>query len=126
MEEFEGIPILTTNLRQNLDEAFVRRLAFTVHFPSPDAASRRCIWEGIWTEEIPLSPDLDFDFLAQQFKLSGGNIKNIALSAAFLAAKADTGVMMEHLLQGIRREYQKMGKAWDDSSENVWKAVVQK
>ncbi len=126
MEEFEGISILTTNLRQNLDEAFVRRLAFTVHFPSPDAASRRCIWEGIWTEEIPLSPDLDFDFLAQQFKLSGGNIKNIALSAAFLAAKADTGVMMEHLLQGIRREYQKMGKAWDDSSENVWKAVVQK
>ncbi|NES77318.1 MULTISPECIES: ATP-binding protein [unclassified Okeania] len=114
MEEYEGISILTTNLRQNLDEAFVRRLAFTVHFPSPDEASRRQIWEGIWTEEIPLSPDIDFDFLARQFKLSGGNIKNIALAAAFLAAEADSAVMMEHLLQGIRREYQKMGKVWDN------------
>ncbi|WP_081431165.1 ATP-binding protein [Moorena bouillonii] len=114
MEEYEGISILTTNLRQNLDEAFVRRLAFTVHFPSPDEASRRRIWEGIWTEEIPLSADVDFEFLARQFKLSGGNIKNIALAAAFLAAEAGSGVMMEHLLQGTRREYQKMGKVWSD------------
>ncbi|WP_424097839.1 AAA family ATPase [Moorena producens] len=119
MEEYEGISILTTNLRQNLDEAFVRRLAFTVHFPSPDEASRRRIWEGIWTEEIPLSADVDFEFLARQFKLSGGNIKNIALAAAFLAAEAGSGVMMEHLLQGTRREYQKMGKVWSDGMRSL-------
>jgi len=110
MEEYEGISILTTNLRQNLDEAFVRRLAFTVHFPSPDEASRRRIWASIWPSEMPLSEEVDLDLLARQFKLSGGNIKNIALAAAFLAAEADSSVVMSHVLQGIKREYQKMGK----------------
>ncbi|NEO65927.1 MAG: ATP-binding protein, partial [Moorea sp. SIO4G2] len=73
----------------------------------------------IWTEEIPLSADVDFEFLARQFKLSGGNIKNIALAAAFLAAEAGSGVMMEHLLQGTRREYQKMGKVWSDGMRSL-------
>ena len=114
MEEYEGISILTTNLRQNLDEAFVRRLAFTIHFPSPDEASRRRIWAGIWPSQMPLSEDMDFDFLARQFKLSGGNIKNIALAAAFLAAETGDAVTMAHILQGTKREYQKMGKVWDD------------
>ena len=114
MEEYEGISILTTNLRQNLDEAFVRRLAFTVHFPSPDEASRCRIWSGIWPSEVPLSEEMDLDFVARQFKLSGGNIKNIALAAAFLAAEADSLVTMSHVLQGIKREYQKMGKVWDE------------
>ncbi|MGK7894355.1 MAG: ATP-binding protein [Xenococcus sp. (in: cyanobacteria)] len=114
MEEYEGISILTTNLRQNLDEAFVRRLAFTVHFPSPDEASRCRIWSGIWPSEVPLSEEMDLNFVARQFKLSGGNIKNIALAAAFLAAEADSSVTMSHVLQGIKREYQKMGKVWDE------------
>ncbi|NET55565.1 MAG: ATP-binding protein [Symploca sp. SIO2E6] len=115
MEEYEGISILTTNLRQNLDEAFVRRLAFTVHFPSPDEASRRRIWAGIWPSEMPLSAEVDLDLLARQFKLSGGNIKNIALAAAFLAAETGSSVTMSHILQGTKREYQKMGKVWDDT-----------
>lgn len=114
MEEYEGISILTTNLRQNLDEAFVRRLAFTVHFPSPDEASRRRIWAGIWPPEMPLSEEVDLNVLARQYKLSGGNIKNIALAAAFLAAEAGHPVTMSHVLQGTKREYQKMGKVWDD------------
>ena len=114
MEEYEGISILTTNLRQNLDEAFVRRLAFTIHFPSPDEANRRRIWAGIWPSQMPLSEDVDLDFLAGQFKLSGGNIKNIALAAAFLAAETGDAVTMAHILQGTKREYQKMGKVWDD------------
>ena len=113
MEEYEGISILTTNLRQNLDEAFVRRLAFTVHFPSPDEASRRRIWAGIWPSEMPLSEEVELDFLARQFKLSGGNIKNIALAAAFLAAEASSSLTMSHILHGTKREYQKMGKTWD-------------
>ena len=111
MEQYEGVAILATNLRQNLDEAFVRRLAFIVHFPFPDEVSRRRIWDGIWPAETPLAADVDLDLLANQFKLSGGNIKNIALGAAFLAATDGGAVSMTHLLHATRREYQKMGKA---------------
>lgn len=111
MEEYEGMAILATNLRQNLDEAFIRRLAFTVHFSFPDAVRRRLIWDRIWPPEIPLADDVDFDRLAQQYKLSGGNVKNVALAAAFLAAAEQRPVSMLHLIQAVRREYQKMGKA---------------
>ena len=109
MERYDGLTILATNLRQNLDEAFLRRLAFTVHFPFPDEVSRRQIWAGIWPPETPLE-ELDLDYLAEQFKLSGGNIKNIALAAAFRAAAASEAIGMQHVLHGIRREYQKLGK----------------
>jgi SpoVK/Ycf46/Vps4 family AAA+-type ATPase len=110
MEEYEGVAVLATNLRQNLDESFVRRLAFTIHFPFPDEADRRRIWAGIWPAETPLADGVEFDLLAHQFKLSGGNIKNIALAAAFLAAEDGGVVEMPHLLQATRREYQKLGK----------------
>ncbi len=115
MEEFEGVAILATNLRQNMDESFVRRLAFTVHFPFPDVENRRLIWSGIWPVETPLSDEADLDLLARQYKLSGGNIKNIALTAAFLAAEQASPITMAHLLHATRREYQKMGKAISES-----------
>ena len=110
MEEYEGIAILATNLRANLDEAFVRRLAFTVQFPFPDDEGRRRIWTGIWPAATPVDRDVDAAYLAKQFKLSGGNIKNIALAAAVLAAADGDGVRMAHVLHATRREYQKMGK----------------
>jgi AAA+ superfamily predicted ATPase len=118
MEEYDGVAILSTNLRQNLDDAFVRRLAFTVHFPFPDEASRQRIWACIWPVETPLADDVDLEFLARQFKLSGGNIKNIALAAAFLAAEEGGFVTMAHLFQATRREYQKMGKALSEAEPN--------
>jgi SpoVK/Ycf46/Vps4 family AAA+-type ATPase len=110
MEQYEGITILATNLRGNLDEAFARRLAFTVHFPFPDEASRRRIWAVVWPREVPLAENVDFDRLARQFKLSGGSIRNIAVAAAFLAAEGGGRVTMEHLLRATQREYQKLGK----------------
>jgi AAA+ superfamily predicted ATPase len=110
MEQYDGIAILATNLRQNLDEAFVRRLAFSVHFPFPEAASRLAIWRGVWPPETPLENDLDFSFLAERYRLSGGNIKNVALAAAFEAAVEERPVAMRHLLHALRREYQKLGK----------------
>lgn len=110
MEEYEGIVILATNLRQNLDESFMRRLAFTVHFPFPDDKQRRQIWDGIWPEAMPLANDLDLDFLSRQFKFSGGNIKNVALAAAFLAAADGNALTMAHLIRATRREFQKLGK----------------
>jgi hypothetical protein len=110
MEMYDGIAILATNLRQNLDDAFLRRLAFTVHFPFPDEGDRRRIWTSIWPAAVPLDADIDFDFLAARFKLSGGNIKNVALAAAFLAAEEDRPVGMRHLVTAVEREYEKMGK----------------
>lgn len=114
IEAYDGLAILASNLRQNLDEAFIRRLAFTIHFPFPDEASRRQIWATIWPADAPLGDDVNLDALACQFKFSGGNIKNVALAAAYLAAAAAQPIGMGHLLQAVRREYQKMGKRISD------------
>jgi hypothetical protein len=110
MEAYEGAAILASNLRHHLDESFIRRLAFTVLFPFPDEKDRRRIWQGIWPQATPLTDDINVDYLARRFKLSGGNIKNIALAGAFLAAENGGRVGMSHLLRAIEREYQKMGK----------------
>ncbi len=110
MEEHEGVVILATNFRRNMDDAFVRRMHFTVEFPLPSEADRRRIWEQIWPKDTPQAPDLDFEFMARRFEIPGGNIRNIAMAAAFLAASDGGVVSMSHLLHGTRREYQKMGK----------------
>jgi SpoVK/Ycf46/Vps4 family AAA+-type ATPase len=110
MEEYEGVVILATNFRKNMDEAFVRRLQFTVEFPFPNEKDRRRIWEGIWPQDTPRDPALDIDFMARRFEITGGNIRNIALAAAFLAADDGNVVTMNHLLHGTKREFQKMGK----------------
>ncbi len=115
MEEYEGVAILATNLRQNLDEAFMRRLSFIVHFPQPDEANRRRIWGGMWPDETPVCDDVDLDYMARQFKLSGGHIKNIVVAAAFLAAEEGCSVAMRHLLRAVQREYRKLGKAMPDA-----------
>jgi AAA+ superfamily predicted ATPase len=110
MEQFEGIVILATNRRDNLDDSFARRLAFSVHFPLPDETDRRRIWQSIWPSEVPLDPGVSFDDLARRFKLSGGSIKNIAVASAFLAAADGGRVRTLHLLHAARREYQSLGK----------------
>ncbi|MFK0730899.1 MAG: AAA family ATPase [Gloeotrichia echinulata HAB0833] len=110
MEEYEGLAILTTNLRSNMDEAFVRRLRFIIEFPFPNEQQRRQIWEKVWPLQTPCSPDLNLDFLAHRFDISGAHIRNIALAAAFLAADNGKFVNMAHLIQAIHREYQKMGR----------------
>jgi hypothetical protein len=110
MEEHEGVAILATNFRRNMDDAFVRRMHFTVEFPFPSEVDRCRIWERIWPKETPQSPHLDLDFMARRFEIAGGNIRNIAMAAAFLAASDGGMVNMTHLLHGVRREYQKMGK----------------
>jgi SpoVK/Ycf46/Vps4 family AAA+-type ATPase len=115
MEEYEGVVILATNFRKNMDEAFVRRLHFTVEFPFPNEEDRRRIWERIWPGDTPRSTELDLDFMARRFELTGGNICNIALAAAFLAADNSHIVDMTHLLHATKREYQKMGKVVSES-----------
>ena len=114
MEEYEGIAILTTNARSNMDEAFERRLRFIIEFQLPDANYRHLIWQKIFPKNAPCNPDLDFEFLAQNFEITGANIRNIALSAAFLAADDGGVIEMVHLIRAIRREYQKMGQILRD------------
>jgi SpoVK/Ycf46/Vps4 family AAA+-type ATPase len=110
MDQFEGAAILATNLRQNMDEAFVRRLGFAIDFPFPDEEQRARIWRLLFPPEVSRASDIDFSALGSQLRITGGNIKNIVLSAAFLAASANESVGTEHLLHATRREYHKMGK----------------
>ena len=115
MEEYPGITILATNLRQNMDAAFTRRMRFIVDFPFPEDEDRLRIWRSVWPTDVPLGPDVDFTLLARQFRLSGGNIRNVALAAAFLAAEEQQPVSMRHLMRATRQELQKMGRLVDDA-----------
>lgn len=110
MEEYDGVVILATNLRKNMDDAFLRRLHVTIDFPFPEEPDRRKIWEIVFPSAAPLADDVDRAFLARQFKLAGGNIRNIALLSAFLAAEDGDVIRMSHLIRATRREYQKLGK----------------
>lgn len=110
MEEYEGITVLATNFLQNFDEAFKRRMKFIIDFPFPDAQQRLQIWKQVFPEEMPVAGELDYEFLAQTFELSGSNIKNIALHAAFLAAAERGAVGMHEIVAGIRNEFSKSGK----------------
>ena len=108
MEAYRGLAILTSNMKGALDAAFLRRIRFVVQFPFPDAASRAEIWRRIFPPETP-TKGLDFDKLAR-LNVAGGNIRNIALNAAFLAADAEEPVRMQHLLRAARGEYGKLEK----------------
>lgn len=110
IEEYEGLAILTTNLRGNMDEAFMRRLQFIIEFQLPDDKQRYQIWQKAFPQDTPKHPHLDFKFLADHFELTGANIRNIALMSAFLAATEGNSVQRVHIMQALRREYQKMGK----------------
>ena len=114
LEEYEGVAILATNFRKNMDEAFVRRLHFTVEFPFPTHADRRSIWASIWPHETPRDDAIDADDLGRRFEMTGGNIRNVALAAAFLAADDGGRVQIGHVMRATQREYQKMGKLIDD------------
>jgi AAA+ superfamily predicted ATPase len=109
-EEYNGLVILASNLKKNLDEAFVRRLHFLVDFPLPEEPERLEIWRRTLPRETPRADDLDLGFLARKLKVAGGNIRNVILTAAFLAADEGTPVAMRHLVRGASYELQKMGK----------------
>jgi SpoVK/Ycf46/Vps4 family AAA+-type ATPase len=115
MEAYEGVTILATNLRANLDEAFTRRLQFAVDFPFPDENYRLRIWQTLLPTGVPRESDLDLALLARRFKLAGGNIRNILVNAAYLAASDGGRLGMKHLLHGTRRELQKMGRLVNDA-----------
>ncbi len=114
MEAYEGVTILATNLRSNLDEAFTRRLQFAVDFPFPEEVDRLRIWQTLFPPDVPRTADVDLAFLARRHKLAGGSIRNIIVAAAYLAAADGKPVSMAHLLHSTRRELQKMGRLVDE------------
>jgi len=113
MEAFGGLAILTTNFGQNLDRAFMRRLRFVVEFPMPDAAAREKIWRQCLPPQAPLADDIDLRFLSRRVEITGGNIRQITLRAAFAAAAEgpEAPISMRHILQATRAEVLKLGMA---------------
>ena len=109
IEAFEGLVILTSNFKTNIDAAFLRRLRFVIDFPMPDAEERVAIWSRAIPEDAPRAKDLDLAFLARRLELSGGSIQQIAVNAAFAAARDDAAISMHHVLAATRAELLKMG-----------------
>ncbi|MFN8488141.1 MAG: ATP-binding protein [Caldilineaceae bacterium] len=118
MEAYRGLAILTTNMKDALDSAFLRRLQFVVHFPLPDAAQRAEIWQRVFPPQTPTA-GLDVTKLAR-LNIAGGNIRNIAVNAAFLAADAGEKVNMRHLLRATQREYAKLERTLTDAEIQGW------
>ncbi|BCL35106.1 ATP-binding protein [Nostoc sp. MS1] len=118
MESYPGLAIMTTNLKSSIDTAFQRRIRFAVQFPFPDAAQRAEIWRRVYPTNTPTN-GLDAKKLSQ-LSVAGGNIRNIALNAAFLAADADEPVQMKHLLRAARTEYAKLEKSLTEAEIGGW------
>jgi ATPase family associated with various cellular activities (AAA) len=110
METFDGLAVLATNLRANIDDAFTRRLDAIVDFPMPDVGLRRTLWDRCLGHYVPRGEDLDLDFCAQAFQFSGGAIRSVAVTAAYLAAEEDGRVGMAELITAVHREYKKLGR----------------
>lgn len=124
LEEYSGVVILATNFPQNIDQAFKRRLTFTIEFYMPDSTQRYQLWKKSFPEELPLGGDVDIQWLAERFELTGSNIKNIAVNAAFLAAPETELVCMCHIMQALQNEYRKSGTVppvcnWTDRDEKA-------
>ncbi|MEG0340009.1 MAG: ATP-binding protein, partial [Oscillospiraceae bacterium] len=118
VEAYDGVSVLATNYKHNIDPAFFRRMKFIVEFQFPDPETRLILWKATIPKNTPLAEDVDLNFLAERFSFVGGNIKNCILNAAFLAAgdpEAEGQVHMKHYLQAIRYEFVKTGKVFTRS-----------
>ncbi|BAS55975.1 AAA ATPase [Leptolyngbya boryana NIES-2135] len=118
MESYRGLAILTTNLKASIDPAFLRRIRFVVPFSFPDQQQRTEIWRRVFPKDTP-TENLDFDKLAR-LGVAGGNIRNIAVNAAFIAADADEAVQMKHILAAARNEYVKLERPLTDAETRGW------
>ena len=114
MEAYDGVCVLATNYKHNIDPAFFRRMKYIVEFQFPNPDTREMLWRTTVPKTTPLAEDVDFRFLAEKFEFAGGNIKNCILNAAFLAAADGDGkeVHMKHYLQAIKYEFVKTGKVF--------------
>ncbi len=123
LEAYQGLAILATNMKSGLDEAFTRRLRFTIMFLKPDETYRQRIWQKIFPSETPVE-GLDYSYLARKFKLAGGSIYNAALNAAFMATAAGTPVSMPHVLEAVRIELLKEERLLNEK-DFIWQEKTQ-
>jgi SpoVK/Ycf46/Vps4 family AAA+-type ATPase len=121
METFDGLAVLATNLRANLDDAFTRRLDMIVDFPIPDETARLALWRGCLAAPVPTLPDLDLDLerCAAAFTLSGGNIRSAAITAGYLAAESQSAIGASHLTAAIQQEFRKLGRLLPTNPTNA-------
>lgn len=115
MEAYDGVCVLATNYKHNIDPAFFRRMKYIVEFQFPNVDTREMLWTTTVPKTTPLGEDVDFRFIAEKFEFAGGNIKNCVLNAAFLAAEdetADGKVCMRHYLKAIQYEFVKVGRVF--------------
>jgi SpoVK/Ycf46/Vps4 family AAA+-type ATPase len=124
MESFDGVAILASNLKANLDEAFARRLDAVIDFPLPDDESRLQLWDRCLGALAPRAGDLDLEFCAHAFELSGGNIRNCAILAASLASARDGAIEMADVIHAVRREYRKLGRICHQSEFGPYHDLV--
>jgi len=123
LESYSGLAVLATNFQGNIDQAFLRRISVAIDFEPPDEAQRRAIWQRVFPPGAPLA-GIDVDFLARQFRVTGGVIRNAALGAAFLAADAGGPITMERIALALRREFQKLGRLrTEDEFERYFELV---
>lgn len=111
LERYDGLAILATNYRQNIDTAFSRRLDFIVEFEEPGCEEREKLWQCHLPEQAPLDKDVSIAELASLYPIVGGHIRNAAVAAAYSAAQENTAIKRRHFIEAIRREYEKSGKA---------------
>lgn len=114
LEDFEGIAILATNYVNNIDDAFKRRIKFMVNFTFPDVRTRLRLWKTIIPEEVPREEELDFEYLAEHFEMSGSSIKEALTNAAYLAAAEGSSLANRHLVEAVRVNFAKYGKILTD------------
>jgi hypothetical protein len=110
METFDGVTLLATNLEQGLDEAFKRRVRFSILFELPEEAERKKLWISMFPPRVPLAPNIDWDMMAKRFEMAGGYIKKAALRAALIAAEARRPITTADLVEAARQEYREMGR----------------
>ena len=110
METFDGVTLLATNLEQGLDDAFKRRVRFSILFELPEEAERKKLWISMFPPRVPLAPNIDWDLIARRFEMAGGYIKKAALRAALIAAEARRPITTADLIEAARQEYREMGR----------------
>ncbi len=125
IEEFDGLVILASNLRKNIDDGFFRRMHFAIEFPMPDTGHRYRIWRQHFPPAARVADDVDFTFLAERIPVAGGSIRNIVLNAAFLAAEEPGEIRMAHLIRATRREYEKIGRVCTETDFGPYQALLE-
>ena len=119
IEDFPGIVILATNLKDNIDEAFARRFQSIIHFPAPNASKRAQLWRQAFNGSCELAKDVDFDIIAEKYMIAGGAIINVLRYCVLAATQHQRPIRQEDILTGLKKEFHKEGKTLEDVAKST-------